>query len=804
MSCLSQIPALFITNLPLSSIVDQNQNGLDFQIAVSNNDLQISTTTAKMLSPYVTSIINSLETTESNTQSSTSASTDISDRYSQLSISTTQETDKEKSTFSSSLSTEVSTEYLHSSISTSTTLEVTSTVDSTTAMNEPSTTLAATTTEVTSNSLETTLRTTSEYLSDTTILPFFTSSDQSTLQMNVETTVIENQFHLITTETSDNNTNDDFYTESTRITYSTINSFSDKVTDDGITQKYSSSMLVEVDIASTLHSSSPFELSSTDSISSPTSSQSPLSLDSSLAQSSTISTKLIRLLSSKYFSETTTTTSTLPTTFSSSISTIETTDSDTTSDTTEQSSMITTFSDESTSSLTTSYPDDTSSFTDFISSESTSTDYVTPSTIIDSTTMLDSTTTSQTGEPSTVPFETTEADQELTTTDSLPPKTTTALLTTDESSTEYTSTSTEASSEITSTVFPDTYTSKIEYSTLVVTSLKPRSQNPLRRRTSSTTTTSTTTTTMSRKQELTLQKPSLLTTTTTSTTTTSTDTPETTSFYHELSTSSPIYFWPPQFNSLLQQQMVIIKPTLNTNLSNTLLSNELLQALFNSTSNSSDEKLIYFNLADLPPSSWNVSLHTNESILLAFILPPATYPSTLNSTTNLSITNVDARRFSTNIVGIPINLLVDQIQTKLFSLAMNLTNDQINQSISDVVIGHIKSEKFELNITKSDNLNLHVKQVDSETAELYFDSKFCTNETNLQINLNISKNGKKPQISFSICYFLFSSQERFVMEIEHHFVLDQFSLEYICSNNPVIWINHLLSFSIYVKEQIHV
>ena len=27
----------------------------------------------------------------------------------------------------------------------------------------------------------------------------------------------------------------------------------------------------------------------------------------------------------------------------------------------------------------------------------------------------------------------------------------------------------------------------------------------------------------------------------------------------------------------------------------------------------------------------------------------------------------------------------------------------------------------------------------SETAELFFDSKFCTNETNLQINLNISK-----------------------------------------------------------------
>jgi hypothetical protein len=551
---------------------------------------------------------------------------------------------------------------------------------------------------------------------------------------------MENQFHLTTTESSDNNANDDFYTESTMITDSTINPFSEKVTEDETTQTYSSSMLVEVDIPSTLHASSLFELSSTNPIFSPASSQSLLALHSSLAQSSTTSTKLSRLLSSKYFSEITTTALTPPTTVSSTISTIETTDSVTTSDTTEQSSM-TTFADES-SSLSTSYPDDTSSFTDAISSESTSTEYVTPSTAIDSTTMFEPTTTSQTDEPSTVFFETTtEADKELTTSNSPPPETTSVLSTTDEGSTEYTST--ETSSQITSTVFPDVYTSKIEYSTLVVTSPKPHSQRPSKRRTSASTTT--TTIDLSRKQKITRPISSSLTTTTTTTTmtTASTDTSETTTFYPELSTSSPIYFWYPKFNSLQpQQQMIIIKPSLNPNSSNTLLSSELLQALFNSTNNSSNEKLIYFNLANLPPSSWNVSLHTNDSILLGIILPPPSKPLNFDSITNLSIINVDANRFSTSIVGIPINLQVDQIQTKQFSLAMNLTNDQINQSVSDVVMGHIKSEQFELNITKSDNINVHVHQVDSETAELYFDSKFCTNESNLQINLNLSKNGK--------------------------------------------------------------
>jgi ABC-type sugar transport system ATPase subunit len=162
----------------------------------------------------------------------------------------------------------------------------------------------------------------------------------------------------------------------------------------------------------------------------------------------------------------------------------------------------------------------------------------------------------------------------------------------------------------------------------------------------------------------------------------------------------------------------------------------LFNTLFDDTTNSSTEKSIYFNLIDLPPSSWNLSLHTNDSVLLDIILP-----SPSHATTNLTITNVEANRFSANIIGVPVNLQVDQIQVKEFSLAMNLTTNQTNQSVSDVVIGHVRSERFQLDITKSDNMNIHIQQVDSETAELFFDSQFCTNETNLQINLNLSKNG---------------------------------------------------------------
>jgi hypothetical protein len=758
----------------------------------------------------------------------TTLSTDLPNRYSQFSTSTTQELDEEKSTFASTFSTEDSTEYLHSSISTGTSLEATrmtspfdlvqstflsseksSTIDSTSSSYETSTilienstpffninnehtTVQSLSTDVESISLDTTLSTTSEYLSDVTVPHFSTPLDLSTSQINdmiistnpLETTSIQNQFHSSTIESSSNNISDDLYDGSPMTTDSSINpvqtstssitvtDFIDKETEDGINQMHSSPMLVEVNVSSTLHSSSPFILSSTTFIPSP-SSQSPPSLHPSFVYSSPTSTELNRLLLSKHFSETTTM-STPFTTLSSSISTLQTTDLATTSDVPEQSSMITL----SSSPLITSYPDYTSSVTYAMSSESTTTDYpmlsttIISSTILDSTTtvqteepstttdyemltttivsstILDSTTTVQTDEPSTLLLKTTDDEETSAITDSLPFETISGSSITDGYPDEYTST--QSSLEIASTIFPDIYTFQTEHPTPVIIPPKPPSNRPPRRKTSESTTSSTTTPTTTtknpyrtRKQKTTsLILPSSTTTTTTTTTTTSTALVQITSIFEEFSTSSPIPFRHSKLNSLQQQQVIVIKPSLNTNSSNILLSNELLDTLINSITNSSNEKFIIFNLVDLPPSSWNISLNTNQSVLLDIVLPPALYPSSLNTTTNLTITNVDANRFATNIFGVPLHLQVDQIQTKQFSLAMNLTNNHSNQSLSDVVIGHIRSEQFELNITKSDNMNLHVQQVDSETAELFFDSKFCTNESNLQINLNISKNGK--------------------------------------------------------------
>ena len=72
----------------------------------------------------------------------------------------------------------------------------------------------------------------------------------------------------------------------------------------------------------------------------------------------------------------------------------------------------------------------------------------------------------------------------------------------------------------------------------------------------------------------------------------------------------------------------------------------------------------------------------------------------------------------------------------------NNDGNRTTKHFSDVIIGHVRSEQFELNLTKSDNMHVHVQQVDSATAELFLDSNFCTNESSLEINLNLSKNGK--------------------------------------------------------------
>lgn len=202
-------------------------------------------------------------------------------------------------------------------------------------------------------------------------------------------------------------------------------------------------------------------------------------------------------------------------------------------------------------------------------------------------------------------------------------------------------------------------------------------------------------------------------------------------------------------------QTLSIQPSSVKNDSNTVLSNDLLNQLFNnlsSSSNSSAEKFIYVNLADQPPSSWNLSLNSNDSVVLDVVLPSSLNP---NETTNLTFTNIEANTLVTNIVGTSFNLHVDRVQSKQFLLNVNATDNGQNPNrtkpyLSDVIIGHVRSEQFELNLTKTDNMHVQVKQVDSATADLFFDSNFCTNESSLEINLNLSQNGNKNKTIFYV------------------------------------------------------
>lgn len=151
---------------------------------------------------------------------------------------------------------------------------------------------------------------------------------------------------------------------------------------------------------------------------------------------------------------------------------------------------------------------------------------------------------------------------------------------------------------------------------------------------------------------------------------------------------------------------------------------------------------------DQAAASWSLSLQTNRSIQVDIALPPISEPPNANGTTNLTLANIQANRFATNVVGPSVNLQVDNIETKEFSLTVDLTTNQTNSQPSDLIIGYIKSDKFNLGITKTDAMNLQVQQVDSATAELYFDDQFCTNASDVAINLNLSKNGKD-KIGFS-------------------------------------------------------
>ncbi|CAF4294924.1 unnamed protein product [Rotaria magnacalcarata] len=209
---------------------------------------------------------------------------------------------------------------------------------------------------------------------------------------------------------------------------------------------------------------------------------------------------------------------------------------------------------------------------------------------------------------------------------------------------------------------------------------------------------------------------------------------QTTNLHHSMLTSTLFSIYHSNL-TFSEQKMFIIKPSLTTNI---LLSNELLTELLNSTTNSSTEKCIYLDLIDIPPSSWNLSLNTTESVVLDIALPPSSH---MTGITNLTMGDIEANHLSTNIIGLPINLQVDKVHARKFSLSMNQTDNNVRQLPSHLIIDRIKSEQFELNLIKSDNMDIHVQQIDSETADIYLDSRFCENDNNLGINLNLTKNG---------------------------------------------------------------
>ena len=228
---------------------------------------------------------------------------------------------------------------------------------------------------------------------------------------------------------------------------------------------------------------------------------------------------------------------------------------------------------------------------------------------------------------------------------------------------------------------------------------------------------------------------------------------------------------PSQRDVLEEQGTVVIIPPLSGNRSTTLLSNDIFHAQSRSR-NDSTEKAIHIDLTQSPPSAWNLSFHSNESVFLDVALPPSTYFSHSNVTTHLTFKNITAHRWKTHIYGVPVHVQMDRVEAKEFALDMNATDNRRSLSSvtqrhsSNVTIDHVISDQFRLNLIKSDHMHVNVKQVDSMTAELFFDDHFCSNDSSLQINLNLSKNGRRPSSSIGSRASLFRNDS--VREPETH------------------------------------
>ncbi|CAF1343365.1 unnamed protein product [Rotaria magnacalcarata] len=445
-------------------------------------------------------------------------------------------------------------------------------------------------------------------------------------------------------------------------------------------QSNDSLLSIDADVSTTLYSSSPFIASSTTSISTMHSSLSS-SLHRSYSLLSTKPTKVNRVSTSRKFLATTKLTS-APTTSSQTTDPVHVTDitkKSFTSAFSEESSSLPTTTTATTTATTTHNDRFTSKFSTIISNES-----------LTSTTFLESSTIDYTT------LKTSNDDESLAVTTSQIFETITELSTLSSSTTD-------------------------EHSTLAITYSSTQSSRSSTKRFD-------TYRTHTRKRKKHRRKSQ------TSTITTDIAFMQTTNLHHSMLTSTLFSIYHSNL-TFSEQKMFIIKPSLTTNI---LLSNELLTELLNSTTNSSTEKCIYLDLIDIPPSSWNLSLNTTESVVLDIALPPSSH---MTGITNLTMGDIEANHLSTNIIGLPINLQVDKVHARKFSLSMNQTDNNVRQLPSHLIIDRIKSEQFELNLIKSDNMDIHVQQIDSETADIYLDSRFCENDNNLGINLNLSKNG---------------------------------------------------------------
>lgn len=189
----------------------------------------------------------------------------------------------------------------------------------------------------------------------------------------------------------------------------------------------------------------------------------------------------------------------------------------------------------------------------------------------------------------------------------------------------------------------------------------------------------------------------------------------------------------------------------------TIEANDIIDAFFRSNltiGKDSLPKTLVIDLNKFPVANWNVSFQTNKSIHLDIILPMLFDSIRSNTVTNLTIKHIQANNFVTTLTGPIVNLYGGDIETRQFSLLFNLSNNQTLDKSSEVIIGHVKTETFQLNITRSNRMNISIEQVDSDMAELFVDDQFCNGANDIDISLNLSMNGNYSLLGMIIRTFV--------------------------------------------------